>query len=186
MDDNARATAISSKFEEVNITAAVRILCSDDKPAPINAETLEELRLKHPSPPVDHQLPPRPPTAIHLQVTKAEVTSRVCTFPAGSSGCPDGLRLQHIYELCSCAEVGCSNHRPSKLSSGRDFPSGAAQHSVAWHTVCLTQKRWRPSTNSNRILLAKTIVKVRKRLRPHQDIGLSFTQTDGGRSNRWV
>src|SRR6218665_2279976 len=37
MDDNARATAISSKLEEGNINAAVRILCSDDKPAPINA-----------------------------------------------------------------------------------------------------------------------------------------------------
>src|SRR6218665_1069960 len=62
-------------------------------------ETLEELRLKHPSPPVDHQLPPPPPLAIHLQVTEAEVTSRVRTFPAGSSGGPDGLRPQHINEL---------------------------------------------------------------------------------------
>src|SRR6218665_2976987 len=79
MDDNARASVISSKLEEGNITAAVRILCSDDKLAPINAETLEELRLKHPSPPVDHQLPPPPPTAIYLQVTEVEVT----TFPAG-------------------------------------------------------------------------------------------------------
>lgn len=34
------------------------------------------------------------------------MTSRVRTFPAGSSGGPDGLRPQHIYELCSCAEVG--------------------------------------------------------------------------------
>ena len=84
MDNNARATAISSKLEEGNITSAVRILCSDDKQAPINADTLEELRLKHPSPPLDHQPPPPPPTAIHLQVTEAEVTNRVRTFPEGS------------------------------------------------------------------------------------------------------
>ena len=92
MDDNARATPISSKLEEGNITAAVRILCSNDKSAPINAETLEELRLKHPSPSVNHQPLLPPPTAIHLQVTEAEVTSRVCTFPAGSSGGPDACR----------------------------------------------------------------------------------------------
>ena len=48
--EQALAAAVAAKLEDGNIRAAARILCSDDKPAPINEETLEELRLKHPSP----------------------------------------------------------------------------------------------------------------------------------------
>jgi len=104
--ETARAAAVSAKLEEGNITAAVRILCSDDKPAPINAETLAELEMKHPTPPEGLQLPLPPPTAAYLQVTEIEVAKRVRTFPTASAGGPDGLRPQHILELCNCAEAG--------------------------------------------------------------------------------
>ena len=100
---NARAAAVASELEEVNITAAVRILCSDDKTVPINAEIPAELELKHPAPSDCQQPPPPPPVTSNLQVTEMELAKRMRTFPAGSAGGPDRLR---ILELCNCAEAG--------------------------------------------------------------------------------
>jgi hypothetical protein len=104
-EDQAVAAAVASKLEDGNIRAAVRILCSSDKPAPEDHETMEELRSKHPAPPPDR---PQIPTTTHapLQVTEEHVRGHIRSFPAGSSGGPDGLRPQHLLDLANCAETG--------------------------------------------------------------------------------
>ena len=43
------AAAVSSKIEQGNLKAAVRIVCSNEAPAPPNAETADKLRTKHSS-----------------------------------------------------------------------------------------------------------------------------------------
>ena len=97
-DANSIAAAVAAKLEDGNLSAASRILCSDDSPAPINKETLELLRLKHPSAPERTIAQPSPQTA-PLQITEKEVHDAMRSFPKGSSGGPDGLRPQHVLEL---------------------------------------------------------------------------------------
>ena len=100
------AAAVAAKLEDGNIRAAAWILCSDDEPVQINETTLEELRLKHPTPPPDRPPIPLLPANKPLQVTEAEVLCRIRTFPPGSSGRPDGLRPQHLLEMVNQTDSG--------------------------------------------------------------------------------
>src|SRR6218665_1234130 len=99
------AEAVAAKLEDGNITAAAHILCSDDAPAPINEETLELLRQKHPAPPLERPTLLRP-TTTPLQISEAEIRSMMRSFPKGSSGGPDGLRPQHVSELLGDPDSG--------------------------------------------------------------------------------
>ena len=94
---------IAAKMEGGNIRATVRLLCSDDHPADFSASTLAQLQDKHPSAPPD-----RSPTPYHsttsLMVDEAEVFRAVRSFPAGSTGGPDGLRPMHLSDLIRCTE----------------------------------------------------------------------------------
>ena len=100
------AAAISSKIEDGNIRAAVRILCSEDKPATVSEETFNKLLAKHPSAPCDRRSFPDPWSTTVLQVEEVEVLKALKSFPAGSSGGPDGLRPQHFMDLVNCREGG--------------------------------------------------------------------------------
>ena len=46
--DSHLVAVITSKLKAGNFHAAIRLLCSEDKPASNNAETLEALQAKHP------------------------------------------------------------------------------------------------------------------------------------------
>ena len=100
------AQSIRSKLEEGNVRAAVRLLNSDDTPALPSPENWARLQEKHPpASPTDkpfadpHQFTP-------LAVDEAAVRKAAMSFPAGSSGGPDGLRPQHLKELIQCRESG--------------------------------------------------------------------------------
>ena|SRR6218665_434977 len=99
------ATAVAAKLEDGNITAAARLISSDEAPAMINEETLELLRQKHPAAPLDRPTFHRPNTT-PLQSTEAEVQLIMRSFPLGSSGGPDGLRPQHVLELVGNPDTG--------------------------------------------------------------------------------
>ena len=83
--------------------AAVRLLCSDDVPAPTNAETLNALRLKHPPAPTD-----RRPTCSYtgnlrfqpLQVSSDDIIKSLRTFPACG---PNGLTAAHLSDMLNSA-----------------------------------------------------------------------------------
>ena len=89
--DSARAAAISTKVEEGNITAAVRILCSDDSPADFSSSNLDRLRGKHPSEHAGARPSANPAEKPALQVSEIAVLKAVRSFPAGSTGGPDGI-----------------------------------------------------------------------------------------------
>ena len=86
--------------------AAIRLLCSDDVPAPINAEILKALRSKHPPAPTD-----RRPTCSYtgnlrfqpLQVSSDDIMKSLRTFTAGSAGGLDGLTASHLSDLLNSA-----------------------------------------------------------------------------------
>lgn len=102
------ASLVSTKIEEGNFKAALRLVCSDDTPAPDTQETLEALKKKHPSVPSDRRIPPSPDSLNiqPLQVTPEMVKAAIHSFPAGSAGGPDGFTAQHLRDLiCSHADL---------------------------------------------------------------------------------
>ena len=103
---NSRENAVRAKLEEGNVSAAVRILCSEESLAENNLDTLNKLKDKHPSASSSASPVPLPDSVFTpaLQVTEHEVLKAIRSFPAGSAGGPDGLRPQHLLEIVTCKE----------------------------------------------------------------------------------
>ena len=95
------ANAVAAKIEDGNIKAAIRILCSDDRPANDSIETLEALRMKHPPSPliVENLVTPEQLGCPPLQVSESDVRAAISSFPCGSAGGPDGITAQHLKDL---------------------------------------------------------------------------------------
>ena len=100
------AQAVSAKLEDGNLRAAIRNICSDNSPAQPTGDALQKLQEKHPpaSGGLDDLPDINPDSA--LLVTETEVCQAVPSFPAGSSGGPDGMRLQHLKDMMLCGESG--------------------------------------------------------------------------------
>ena len=105
-DDAVLAQAIAAKLEDGNIRAAIRILCSDDTLATPSAETLSKLQQKHPQSSFTQGSLSAPLVDSAVQVVESDVRKAVLSFPAGSSGGPDGFRPQHLKDLMQCRESG--------------------------------------------------------------------------------
>jgi len=73
-----------------NLRAAVRIMCSEDKPAPSSDNVYAQLLDKHPAASSEHSPMPDPQPTAAVQMTEADVLRAVRSFPAGSAGWPDG------------------------------------------------------------------------------------------------
>ena len=95
-----------AKLEDGNVKAAVRIISSDEKPAPDDAATLNSLRQRHPPAPADRREVPELSTCAAVQVLETDVIKAIQSFPAGSSADPDGIRPQHLLDLITCTEKG--------------------------------------------------------------------------------
>jgi hypothetical protein len=97
---------VRSKLEDGNIKAAVRVLCSDNKPALNHLVTLDALRRRHPAAPADRCNLPNSSTYPAMQTTEHDVLKAIRSFPTGSSAGPDGLRPQHLLDMINCQEAG--------------------------------------------------------------------------------
>jgi len=97
---------ITSKLEDGNIKAAVRILNSDKKPSAPSEQKWSKLKDKHPtaSKPLDG-LPCRMQFA-SISVSELDMRRAALSFEAGSAGGPDGLRPQHLRDLLLSSESG--------------------------------------------------------------------------------
>ena len=80
------ADAVMAKIVDGNLKGAIRLLRSEDKPAPNNESTLTQLQLRHPSAPHDRRDIPPPATFIPIQVSENCVIHAIRSFPAGSAG----------------------------------------------------------------------------------------------------
>ena len=98
------AKAVTSKVEDGNI----RLLSSDDRPADSSDAVFAAMQTRHPPAASGRTAVPDPCTLISLQVTESEVLKAIRSFPAGSSGGPDGFRPQHLLELVTCQSNGAS------------------------------------------------------------------------------
>lgn len=117
-NQTAFAAAVSSKVEDGNIKAALRLLCSEDKHADFSDSVFLALSGKHPPAAPDRHSIPRPDCNDFsaFRVSEGVVLKALKTFPSGSSGGPDGFRPQHLLDLVSCKTGG-----PSLLTSLTGF-----------------------------------------------------------------
>jgi len=104
------AAAVTRKIKTGNFRAAVRISCSQDKPAEPIDHTLRALLAKHPAPPSDRRKPLDPANYPHFQPLRIEsetVKKALRTFPPGSSGGPDGTDMspQHLRDYLTDSEL---------------------------------------------------------------------------------
>ena len=86
---------------EGDFKGAIRLACSDDALAGTSEDTYSALLAKHP-PPHPSSVPPPAPDSSQIAsicVTPEMVVSAIRSFPAGSSGGPDGLLPQHLKDL---------------------------------------------------------------------------------------
>ena len=118
------AQAISAKLEDGNLKAAIRLLCSDDSPADPSPDTLQKLQEKHPPASDGIADLPAPQRDTALTVSEEDVRRAVFSFPAGSSGGPDGMRPQHLKDLLSCRDSG-SDLLPALTSFTNTVMTGA-------------------------------------------------------------
>ena len=98
-NDDAIRKQIDLKFQDGDISGAVRLLASEDSIAPVNDETLAALRLKHRTPPPDVHFPDVAAAPDRPEITCEEVSKALQSFSAGSGAGPDGIRPQHLKDL---------------------------------------------------------------------------------------
>src|SRR5215470_689531 len=67
---------------------------------------LAAMQARHPPAPTNRATVPDPSSFSSLQVTESEVLKAIKSFPAGSSGGPDGFKPQHLHELVTCQSNG--------------------------------------------------------------------------------
>jgi hypothetical protein len=104
--DDRLASAITSKLEAGHFRVAVRMLCTDDTPAPDSEETLRALEPKHPLAPINRRRASAPagiPRFQTLQISPEDMEKSIRTFPLGSAGGPDGITPQHLWDLLAGA-----------------------------------------------------------------------------------
>lgn len=114
--DQALSVAVSSKIEDGNIKAALRILLSEDKPADFSEAAFSAIADKHPKVSSNMSSIPDPSSFASLLISESEVLKAIRSFPAGSSGGPDGFRPQHLADL-----VRCNSNGPALLSALTGF-----------------------------------------------------------------
>ena len=100
------AQAVTAKLEDGNLKAAIRLLVSDSTPVLPSRDGLAKLQLKHPPATLSPGTLPPPQPDCYLQVVESDVRKALISFPAGSSGGPDGVRPQHLKDLVNCQEAG--------------------------------------------------------------------------------
>ena len=84
--DATIAAAVSSKIEDGNLRAAIRILSSNERLAPFSEEARSKLQDKHPPANPGRRNFQDPSDFIALSVTEDKVREAIRLFPAGSSG----------------------------------------------------------------------------------------------------
>ena len=72
--DDAIRKQVDLKFQDGDVTGAVRLLASEDTIAPVDEETMAALRLKHPNPPPDLIFPDVTPAPDRPEITCEEVS----------------------------------------------------------------------------------------------------------------
>ena len=99
---------VNSKLLVGDVTAAVRIIASDDSVITPTSQVVTALRLTHPPSPLDLRPPPTEPVSQTSSVSEEEVMVAMKSFRPSSAGGVDGLRPGQLKDLVApqIAEAG--------------------------------------------------------------------------------
>ena len=91
-----------------DVTAAIRIIASDDRVITPTPEVVTALILKHHTSPLDLRPPPTEPVSQTSSVSEEEVMVALKSFRSSSACGVDGLRPEHLKDLVApqTAEAG--------------------------------------------------------------------------------
>ena len=95
-------------MEDDDLSGAIRLLHSEDKPVYDSDDVYQKLLDSHPHMPSSRIPFYDPLDTDALQITEKDILSALRSFPAGSSGGPGGLRPKHLLDLCNCKATGQS------------------------------------------------------------------------------
>ena len=90
---------VKSKLLVGDVTAAVRIISSDDFVITPTSEVMIALRLKNPPSPLDLRPPPTEPVSYTSSVSEEEVMVALKSFRPSNAGSVDGQRPGHLKDL---------------------------------------------------------------------------------------
>ena len=93
------AKRVDNKLAEGDLRGAVRVLSSETGLTPFSEEVTQLLQAKHPQPTCSPTLPESASPETQLQTNEDEIRKAIASFPAGSSGGPDGIRPVHLKDL---------------------------------------------------------------------------------------
>ena len=93
-------------MEDCDTTAAIRLICSEEKPVYESEEVHVKLTERNPAPNKDRQQFNDANLTAAIQLSEKEILTAICSFPAGSSGGPNGVQPKHILDLVSCKKAG--------------------------------------------------------------------------------
>ena len=101
--DRNLANAVASKLEDGNFKAALRLICSDDTPAPTTKILFKTLLDQYAQAPADSKplQDPKESSKFPLFQAFSDVSKDLRSFPLGSSGGPDGVTPQHLRDFIS-------------------------------------------------------------------------------------
>lgn len=114
-------TRVDAKVNDFDLRGAVRLLCSEDSFAPMNDETLDILKAKHPSPSRELHFPSPPDSEECLEVTEIDVKNSIMFFNSGSASGLDGFRPQFFKDLISISAANSGKEVLSTLTELTNF-----------------------------------------------------------------
>src|SRR3978361_1871988 len=112
---------IIGKVSDGDLSAAVRILSSDDSVAEYSESTKSLLQAKHPSGPNEDLTCSISSDTTVLSVTKAQISSAIKSINPGSAGGLDSLRPSHIHDMLSYSTGDAGEHLLTSLTSVCNF-----------------------------------------------------------------
>ena len=140
------ATKVSEKLEEGDFRGAVRIASSSEPFCDVSERSLGLLQERHPpSHPESAFPPPQAPDAPFVLPAQS-IIKAVFSFPAGSAGGPDGVRPQHLKDLCTYSLREGSSHFIDSLTSfvnlvlSGDVPTCARPYFFGANLIGLNKK----------------------------------------------
>ena len=137
---------VNFKFLVGDVTAAVRIIASDDSVITPTSEVVSALRLKHHPSSLDLRPPPTEPVSQTPSVSEEEVMVARKSFRPSSASGVDGLRTGHLKDLVA----------PQAAKAGRRLMKALAN-------ICSKLLRGQIPKHARDLLFAKKLMALRKK-----------------------
>lgn len=96
---------VEAKVSDFDIKGAIRLLCSEDSFAPMNQNTIDAMKSKHPEPSRTLEFPTPPDDDNCLQVDEKDVEKSIMSFGSGSAAGTDGFYPQYFKDFISVSAM---------------------------------------------------------------------------------